>query len=264
MIQFFMIQCGYRIHKQSKRSKKMKNVIVTGGAKGIGASCVRAFAEAGYNVILNYKTSEKKALELCRELNDEGHTVYPVCADASIAEQARRIVSMCECKFGSVDILVNNAGVSRIGVIESVSEEEYRNVVDGNFKTCFNMCRAVAPYMREKAGRIINISSMWGLVGASCEALYSSSKSAVIGLTRSLAKELAMSGTTVNCVAPGFIDTDMNAHLTPDEKAEIISETPLARAGIPEDVTNAVLFFASASSSFITGQVLCVDGGFTL
>lgn len=242
----------------------MKNVIVTGGAKGIGAGCVRAFVKAGYNVIVNYKTSEKKALELCNELEGEAGKVYPVCGDVSVYEQARRVVKMCEYKFGSVDILVNNAGVSRIGVIEAADEDEYNAVMDGNFKSCFNMCRAVAPCMREKAGRIINISSMWGVAGASCEALYSSSKSAVIGLTRSLAKELAISGTTVNCVAPGFIDTDMNACLSDGDREEIISKTPISRAGTPEDVANAVLFFASPSSSFVTGQVLCIDGGFIL
>lgn len=242
----------------------MKNVIVTGGAKGIGASCVRAFVKAGYNVIVNYKTSEQKSLELCAELEGEAGTAYPVCGDVSVYEEARRVAKMCEYKFGSVDILVNNAGVSRIGVIETTSEEDYNAVMDGNFKSCFNMCRAAAPYMREKAGRIINISSMWGVAGASCEVLYSSSKSAVIGLTKSLAKELAISGTTVNCVAPGFIDTDMNACLSDEEKNEIISRTPISRAGMPEDIANAVLFFASPSSSFITGQVLCVDGGFIL
>lgn len=242
----------------------MKNVIVTGGAKGIGAGCVRAFVKAGYNVIVNYKTSEQKALELCAELEGEAGTAYPVCGDVSVYEQARRVAKMCEYKFGSVDILVNNAGVSRIGVIETASEEDYNAVMDGNFKSCFNMCRAAVPYMREKAGRIINISSMWGVAGASCEVLYSSSKSAVIGLTKSLAKELAMSGTTVNCVAPGFIDTDMNACLSDEEKNEIISKTPISRAGMPEDIANAVLFFASPSSSFITGQVICIDGGFIL
>lgn len=242
----------------------MKNVIVTGGAKGIGASCVRAFVKAGYNVIVNYKTSEQKASELCSELEGEAGAAYPVCGDVSVYEQARRVAKMCEYKFGAVDILVNNAGVSRIGVIEAAGEEDYASIMDGNFKSCFNMCRAAAPYMREKAGRIINISSMWGVAGASCEALYSSSKSAVIGLTKSLAKELAISGTTVNCIAPGFIDTDMNACLSDEEKAEIISKTPISRAGLPEDIANAVLFFASPSSSFITGQVLCVDGGFIL
>lgn len=242
----------------------MKNVIVTGGAKGIGASCVRAFVKAGYNVIVNYKTSEQKSLELCAELEGEAGTAYPVCGDVSVYEEARRVAKMCEYKFGSVDILVNNAGVSRIGVIETTSEEDYNAVMDGNFKSCFNMCRAAAPYMREKAGRIINISSMWGVAGASCEVLYSSSKSAVIGLTKSLAKELAISGTTVNCIAPGFIDTDMNACLSDEEKNEIILKTPISRAGMPEDIANAVLFFASPSSSFITGQVLCVDGGFIL
>lgn len=242
----------------------MKNVIVTGGSAGIGAACVRSFAECGCNVILNYNKSEKKACELSRRLNESGLSVYPVQGDASCECDARRIISLCECKFGAPDVLVNNAGVSRVGVIESVDEDDYNYLMDGNFKSCFTMCRAIAPYMRQYAGRIINISSMWGIAGASCEALYSSAKSAVIGLTRSLAKELAISGTTVNCVAPGFIDTEMNAHLTEEEVADIVARTPISRSGKPSDVAEAVMFFASDKASFITGQVLCVDGGFIL
>lgn len=243
----------------------MKSAIVTGGAGAIGQACVRRLARDGYAVIINYKSSKSAAEALEKELAEAGYTAHAVCADISQGAEAKRLVAICESLYGGVDVLVNNAGVSYIGTIEQTDETEWCRIMDNNIKSCYNMCRAVAPLMRENGGRVINISSMWGVYGGSAESAYSSSKAAMIGLTKALAKEFSLSpGVNVNCIAPGYIETKMNSHLTDEEKAELVSDIPISRAGTPEDVSGAVSFFASADSSYITGQVLVIDGGFCL
>ena len=165
--------------------------------------------------------------------------------------------------FGSADILINNAGIAQQKLFTDITDDDFTRMFDINVRGVFNCCRAALPYMiHKKHGRIINISSMWGVCGASCEVHYSASKAAVIGMTKALAKEVGPSGITVNCIAPGLIDTPMNANLSKETINELCEETPVGRIGTPEDIANAALFLASDSSSFITGQVLGVDGGF--
>jgi len=233
-----------------------KTAIVTGGARGIGAACVRALAADGFHVVINYLHSEREALALAAETGGEavrGDVARPEDMDA-LARAA-----------GDADVLVANAGVAGFGLLQDTPPEEWRRLFAVNAEGVYNACRAVIPAMvRQKRGRIVTVSSMWGIAGASCEAAYAASKAAVIGLTKSLAKELGPSGITVNCVAPGVIATAMNARLSAEELAALAEATPLGRIGTPEEAAAAVAFFASDRASFITGQVLAADGGFAL
>lgn len=240
-----------------------KTVLITGGSRGIGAAAVRAFAQAGYAVALNYCRSRDAALRLAEELTAQGHTVLPVQADVSDPDQVRHMVDNVLDNFCQLDILICNAGRSWTGLLCDMSDREWRTLMGADLDGVFYCCRAVYRHMvSRKQGRILTVSSMWGRSGASCEAAYSAAKAGVIGLTQALAKELGPSGITVNCVAPGVIDTRMNAHLGPEALAELAEETPLGRLGTPEDVANTLLFLASPEASFLTGQVIGVDGGF--
>ena len=181
----------------------------------------------------------------------------------SDSNQVKRMFSEINCVFGGVDILVNNAGIAQQKLFTDITDEDFDKMFAVNVKGVFNCCREAVPYMvNRKNGRIINISSIWGISGASCEVHYSASKAAVIGLTKALAKELGPSGICVNCIAPGVIDTPMNSCFDSDTMNALIDETPLMRIGTPEDIAKTVFFFASEDSSFITGQVICADGGF--
>ena len=241
-----------------------RTVLITGGAKGIGAACAEHFARLGCNVVINYLTSETSAKNLQKELSDRGYNVLTVKADVSSKPQVEKMFELADKTFGGVDILINNAGISKIGIFNDFSEEDYDNIFDVNMKSAYLCSKyAVSHMLKKHWGRIINISSMWGLVGASCEVPYSASKAALIGFTKSLAKELAPSGITVNSVAPGFIDTDMNAHISEQDRTDFIESIPISRAGIPMEVAHAAAFFADERSSYITGQVLAVDGGLT-
>lgn len=241
-----------------------RTVLITGGAKGIGAACAENFARLGCNVVINYLTSETLAKNLQKELSDRGYNVLTVKADVSSKPQVEKMFELADKTFGGVDILINNAGISKIGIFNDFSEEDYDNIFDVNMKSAYLCSKyAVSHMLKKHWGRIINISSMWGLVGASCEVPYSASKAALIGFTKSLAKELAPSGITVNSVAPGFIDTDMNAHISEQDRTDFIESIPISRAGIPMEVAHAAAFFADERSSYITGQVLAVDGGYT-
>lgn len=241
-----------------------RTVLITGGAKGIGAACAEHFARLGCNVVINYFTSETSAKNLQKELSDRGYNVLTVKADVSSKPQVEKMFELADKTFGGVDILINNAGISKIGIFNDFSEEDYDNIFDVNMKSAYLCSKyAVSHMLKKHWGRIINISSMWGLVGASCEVPYSASKAALIGFTKSLAKELAPSGITVNSLAPGFIDTDMNAHISEQDRTDFIESIPISRAGIPMEVAHAAAFFADERSSYITGQVLAVDGGFT-
>ena len=228
-------------------------VLITGASRGIGAACARRFAQAGWNVGVNYCRSRQQALELVEELEKLGVRA------AALVEEAQR-------EFGALDALVCNAGVAGVqALLTDLTDEQWRWTAGTNLDGVVYTMRAAIPGMvRRQKGSIVTISSMWGLTGGSCEAAYSAAKAGVIGLTRAMAKELGPSHIRVNCVAPGVIDTDMNAHLSSQDMQALAEETPLGRIGRPEDVAEGVFFLASAAADFITGQVLAVDGGMVI
>lgn len=231
----------------------MKKVLITGGSRGIGAACVRALAKAGYRVFFTYKSHAAAAETLAAETGAVG-----IKADVSSAEDMSRAAD----SIGFVDVIVNNAGISQIKPVQDITEADWDNMMAVNVKGIFLTVKAfISGMINKKYGRIINISSMWGEEGGSCEVHYSASKAAVIGFTKALAKELGPSGITVNCVSPGVIDTDMNAHLSAEDTAALTEETPLCRTGSAEEVASAVLYLASDEAGFITGAVLPVNGG---
>ncbi len=238
----------------------MKKVIISGGTRGIGLACVKAFCNNGDVVAFIYKKSDYQAEEIAKKYGAIG-----IRADISREEEVTRAVGIALEKLGGVDVLVNNAGISNIGLFTEMSGASWQNVVDTNLSGVFFMCREVSREMiKNQKGKIINIGSVWGRVGASCEVAYSASKAGVRGLTMAMAKELGPSGITVNCVEPGVIQTDMNLQFDQITMKELCDATPLCRIGKPEDVADAVLFFASNRANFITGQILGVDGGFEI
>ena len=238
----------------------MKNVLVTGGSRGIGRAIVKAFSEKGYNVAFTYKASHDEAMALSSETG-----AYPIKADSKSADEVLDGYKIAEQRLGGIDILVNNAAVSSTNLFTDISLEDWNEELNVNLTSAFLYTKsAVRGMIGRKWGRIINISSMWGVVGASCEVCYSTAKAALIGMTKALAKELGPSGITVNAIAPGLIDTDMNNHLTEEEKNDLIDMTPMSRIGNPCDVAAATLFLAGEDASFITGEVLNLSGGFVI
>lgn len=242
-----------------------KTAIITGSSKGIGAATAILFAQKGYNVVINYNDSYESATLLARSLVSNGFSVTTQKANVANRLEAELLMKETLYKFGSIDVLVNNAGIAFEGLITDTDEIDYDRVVDINLKGTFNCCKAVTPVMvKQQSGKIINISSMWGQTGASCEVAYSASKAGVIGLTKALAKELAPSGITVNAVAPGIIETAMNSNLTVEELADFVSTIPLGRMGSAEEIAQAVYFLASENADYITGQILGVNGGYVI
>ena len=243
----------------------MKTVLITGASRGIGKEIALKFARNEYNVVLNYNHSEKKAIDLAKNIEKLGVKCLLVKADVSIESEVVNMVNVALKEFGKIDVLVNNAGVALSKLFQLTTTDEVARVFGVNTFGVINSSKAVVPSMvSEKNGKIINISSIWGKVGASMETIYSASKGAVIAFTLALAKELAPSNISVNCVCPGVIDTDMLLNLNNDDKNDLKQQTPLNRLGTPEDVANAVYFLASDNANFITGQVITVDGGFAL
>ena len=237
----------------------MRTVLITGSSRGIGAETARLFAKNGYNVYINYNKSEKAALSLLDELKD--YSVNIVKADVSKSDEVERMFS----EIHGIDILVNNAGIAQTKLFTDITDNDWNNMISSNLSSAFYCCRAALPYMiRQHFGRIINISSIWGQVGGSCEVHYSASKAGIIGLTKALAMEEGLSGITVNCIAPGVIKTDMTSNLSEDDFTALKDETPTNSIGTPFDIARAVLFLASDDSYFITGQVLGVNGGFVV
>ncbi len=240
----------------------MKTALITGAVRGIGRACAEALAGKGYGIIINYRESEEKALCLKAELESNNTPVLAYKADVTDYFQAKAMIDKTLEIFGRLDIVINNAGASLEKLVQDTSEEEYIKIMDTNVKGVFNITKACVPVMvHNKSGSIVNISSIWGVSGGAAESVYSASKSAVIGFTKALAKELGPSGIRVNCIAPGFILTDMTNKYTQQEKDAFALNTPLCRLGTVSDVAKAAVFLASEESSFITGQVLCVDGG---
>ena len=233
------------------------NVLITGGSRGIGAATVRLFCERGHRVAFFYRTSAEAAEALARET---GATA--ICADVSDSAAAEEGVLQALRALGGVDVLVNNAGVAQIKLFTELSDEDWRRMMATDLDGVFYVTRAVAKEMiRAHSGRIVNVGSMWGKRGASCEVHYSAAKAGLRGLTMALAKELGPSGITVNCVEPGVIETEMNGCLSPEVKQALCEETPLCRMGTPREVAEAVALLASPEAAFITGQTLGVDGG---
>ncbi|MBW8383909.1 MAG: 3-oxoacyl-[acyl-carrier-protein] reductase [Youngiibacter sp.] len=237
--------------------------IITGSGRGIGAECVVAFAKEGYNVVVNYTSREP--LELIEKLDSMGASFVAVKGDVSVEADAKAIVKKAIETFGTVSVLVNNAGIAKDGLLLRMKTEDFRKVLDVNLTGTFNMIREVSGTMvKKRYGRIINISSVVGIMGNAGQANYAASKAGVIGLTKSVARELARRGITCNAVAPGYVSTDMTGVLTDDQKAAISESIPLKELGKTEDIANAVLFLAKPESSYITGQVLAVDGGMSM
>ena len=238
----------------------MKTVLVTGGSRGIGRAIVSALTSAGYSVAFTYKSSAEAALSLASECG-----ALAIRADSSVPSEIEKAVATVTEKLGSPDILINNAAISSFSLLSELSLEEWENTLAVNLTAPFLYSRAVIPHMvSEKWGRIINIGSVWGLVGSSCEAHYSATKAGLIGLTKALAKELGPSGITVNAIAPGVIRTDMNSALDAESLDALTDETPLMRLGEPSEIARAVLFLIGEGGDFITGDVMNVSGGFVI
>ena len=235
----------------------MAVALVTGGSRGIGEAICRRLADEGYTVAVNYKNSAEKAEALAAEIGGRAYR-----ADVSRYDEVCAMFDFAERELGPVEVLVNNAAISVVGVFQDCTDEEWEKIFGVNVKGVFNCCKlALSNMLNKQHGSIVNISSIWGVTGGSCECHYSAAKAAVIGYTKSMAKELGPSGIKVNCVAPGAVKTDMNAHLSKEDWDGIIEETPVGRIGAPEDIAEAVAFLAGEKASYITGAVLNVNGG---
>ena len=238
----------------------MKTVLITGGSRGIGRSMVKKFAENGYSVAFTYKNSENEAKILAEETNS-----LAIKANSMVESEVCRAVKLAQEKLGHIDCLVNNSGIAAFSLFTDITLDDWNNMISSNLTGAFLYSREVLRFMiSEKFGRIINITSVWGLVGSSCEVHYSATKAALIGMTRALAKEVGPSGITVNAIAPGVINTDMNKMLSEDDMAQLVDETPVGRLGEGDDVARTALFLASDEASFITGEVINVSGGFVI
>lgn len=241
----------------------MSAVLITGASRGIGAATARLFAQQGWDVAVSYRKNEQAARTLVGELTAHGVRAVALGADVSDPEQAAQLVERAIGELGGLDALVCNAGIALPQqLITDTTADQWRAVFATNVDGMFYTIRAAAPhFVHKKAGRIVTVSSVWGLTGGSCEVAYSAAKGAVVAMTKALAKELGPSGITVNCVAPGVIATDMNAHLNADSLEALRQETPLERIGTPEDVARGIFFLTSPGADFITGQVLQPNGG---
>ena len=240
----------------------METALITGGSRGIGAAIAAALARAGYAVAINYNHSAEAAEALAASLRAEGRTALPVQADVSDPEQVAAMFAAVERQLGAVSVLVNNAGIAQQKLFTDLSDADWRRMMGVHLDGAFYCCRAALPAMiRARYGRILNIASMWGQVGGSCEVHYSAAKAGLIGLTKALAKEEGPSGITVNCIAPGVVDTDMMASFSAEDRAALADETPVCRLGNADEVAAAAVFLCSPAAGFITGQVLGVNGG---
>ncbi len=238
----------------------MKSVLITGGTRGIGRAMVEVFSAAGYAVAFTYKSSVELAKTLARECG-----ALAIRADSAFEDEIIAAVKAAEDAFGPIYCLVNNAAISSFSLTTELSYSEWRELLTVNLDAAFLYAREVSRGMiSAHCGRIINISSMWGITGSSCEAAYSASKAGVNGFTKALAKELGPSGITVNAIAPGLINTEMNACISADDIAAIVNETPMMRIGEPEDISELALFLASDKASFITGEIISVNGGYVI
>lgn len=243
----------------------MKYALITGASGGIGAATARAFAQAGYGVAIHAHRSVDKLHALAQELSALSVPVLEVCADLSDPVQAKNMVDNVLEKFCQLDILVCCSGLSHVGLVTDIDPQQWKTLFGVNVDGMHYCCQAVLPHMvHRKEGCILTVSSMWGQVGASCEVAYSATKGAVIAYTKALAQEVGPSNIRVNCIAPGVIATEMNAHLSPEDLEALADETPLGRIGTPEECAACALFLASEGASFVTGQVLAPNGGLVI
>ena len=243
----------------------MKYALITGASGGIGAATARAFAQAGYGVAIHAHRNVDKLHALAQELSNLSVPVLEVCADLSDPVQAKTMVDNVLEKFCQLDILVCCSGLSHVGLVTDIDPQQWKTLFGVNVDGMHYCCQAVLPHMvHRKEGCILTVSSMWGQVGASCEVAYSATKGAVIAYTKALAQEVGPSNIRVNCIAPGVIATEMNAHLSPEDLDALADETPLGRIGTPEECAACALFLASEGASFVTGQVLAPNGGLVI
>lgn len=242
-----------------------KVALVTGGARGIGRAIVTTLSDAGAAVAFTYKSSASTADQLVNDIRANGRTAFAYQSDAASFAEAAKVVESVLKDCGRIDILVNNAGITKDGLLMRMSEDDWDTVIANNLKSVFNFSKACCrPMMGQRSGKIINISSIAGVVGNAGQTNYASSKAGMIGFTKSLAKELGSRNIQVNAIAPGFIDTDMTDKLTPDQKKALTDQIPLKRTGQAHEIASVVRFFASSDADYITGQVLCIDGGMTM
>lgn len=240
--------------------EQKKVIIVTGGSRGIGAETVKALAMEGHSVILNYNKSEIEAKKIENDLIEKDCNIDIFKADVSNKDEVEKLVNFAIDKYKKIDVLINNAGISQIKLFTDISDEDWNNMINTNLNSVFYTTKAVLPNMiKNKSGLIINISSIWGITGASMEVHYSVSKAAIDGLTKSLAKEVGPSNIRINSIAPGFIDTDMNKELSEDEKNNFIEQIPLCRAGEPQDISKCILWMIE--DEYTTGQIISINGG---
>lgn len=241
----------------------MKNILITGGSRGIGRCLVENLAKGNFNVILNYNKSERQAKKLQEELKEKGFYIEIFKADVSKRDEVNKLINFSIEKFKNIDVLINNAGIAKIQMFQDIKDSDWDDVINTNLKSAFYCTQEVLPNMlHNKKGLIINISSVWGLVGASCETLYSISKAGMDAMTKSLAKELGPSNIRVNSIAPGIVDTEMNSDIDEVIKNEIIKETPLGRIGMPEDIYKCVRWLIE--DTFTTGQIISPNGGWII
>ena len=244
----------------------MKTALITGASGGIGSALAVAFAQQGYAVVLNYNNSEEKARRLADVITESYRVpALAVKFDVSDYTQVCNMFSVIEENFGGVDVLLNNAGISEQSLFTDITAEQWRRMMGINLDSVFYCCKSALPYMiSKKSGVIINISSMWGQTGASCEVHYSTAKAGIIGLTKALAKEVGPSGVRVNAIAPGVVMTDMMSSFSEEDVCQLKDETPLQKLGTPKNIADAAVFLASQKAEFITGQILGVNGGFVI
>lgn len=242
---------------------KGKVAIITGGTRGIGKGIALEFAKEGAIVVLNYLKNDENAKQTLKEIEEIGAACILAKGDVSNYTYTKELIADTINRLGKVDILVNNAAISKVGLFMDETEESYEEIMNTNFKSVFNTCNCVIEHMQSRReGAIINISSVWGNIGASCEVLYSASKGAINSFTKALGKEVAPNGVRVNGIAPGVIDTEMNRWMNSEEKEALNEEIPMGRFGLASEIGRAAVFLASSESSYMTGEVININGGF--